>query len=81
MRPDLNRSVKSKIRSKWFTPIYKVGGKMVYSTCSMSPIEDEAVVAALIAKCDGAIRLVNIEFVPPVLRMVKNAYLEENCRH
>lgn len=41
--------------------LLKVGGRMVYSTCSMSPIEDEAVVAALIAKCKGAIRLVNIE--------------------
>lgn len=34
---------------------------MVYSTCSMSPIEDEAIVAALIAKCEGSVRLVNIE--------------------
>ena len=39
----------------------KVGGKMVYSTCSMSPIEDEAVVAALLKKCKGSVRLVNIE--------------------
>jgi len=29
----------------------------------MSPIEDEAVVAALIAKCGGAVRLVDIEYV------------------
>ena len=39
----------------------KVGGKMVYSTCSMSPVEDEAVVAALLNKCKGSVRLVNIE--------------------
>ena len=36
---------------------------MVYSTCSMSPIEDEAVLAGLLKKCKGAVRLVNIEYV------------------
>jgi len=28
--------------------LLKVGGRMVYSTCSMNPIEDEAVVAEVI---------------------------------
>jgi len=51
--------------------LLKVGGKMVYSTCSMSPIEDEAVVAALIAKCEGSIRLVNIEGKLPTLKYSK----------
>ena len=31
----------------------KVGGKVVYSTCSMNPIENEAVVAAAIDRCGG----------------------------
>ena len=31
----------------------KVGGRVVYSTCSMNPVEDEAVVAAAIEKCGG----------------------------
>ena len=31
----------------------KVGGRVVYSTCSMSPIENEAVVAAAIDRCGG----------------------------
>ncbi|KAI9786560.1 MAG: hypothetical protein M1816_007884 [Peltula sp. TS41687] len=31
----------------------KVGGRVVYSTCSMNPIEDEAVVAAAIDRCGG----------------------------
>jgi multisite-specific tRNA:(cytosine-C5)-methyltransferase len=37
----------------------KVGGRVVYSTCSMNPVEDEAVVAAAIEKCGGP-DLVNI---------------------
>lgn len=32
----------------------KVGGRVVYSTCSMNPIEDEAVVAAAIDRCGGS---------------------------
>ncbi|KAI9878957.1 MAG: hypothetical protein M1823_006890, partial [Watsoniomyces obsoletus] len=32
----------------------KVGGRVVYSTCSMNPVEDEAVVAAAIERCGGS---------------------------
>lgn len=34
----------------WFPglSLLKVGGRMIYSTCSMNPIEDEAVVAQVI---------------------------------
>ena len=32
--------------------LLRVGGKMVYSTCSLNPIEDEAVVAALLARAE-----------------------------
>ncbi|KAI4224684.1 MAG: hypothetical protein L6R36_004492 [Xanthoria steineri] len=31
----------------------KAGGRVVYSTCSMNPVEDEAVVAAAIERCGG----------------------------
>jgi multisite-specific tRNA:(cytosine-C5)-methyltransferase len=31
----------------------KVGGRVVYSTCSMNPIENESVVAAAIERCGG----------------------------
>lgn len=32
----------------------KVGGRVVYSTCSMNPVEDEAVLAAAIESCGGS---------------------------
>ncbi|KEF52333.1 uncharacterized protein A1O9_11573 [Exophiala aquamarina CBS 119918] len=32
----------------------KVGGRVVYSTCSMNPVEDEAVLAEAISRCGGA---------------------------
>jgi tRNA (cytosine34-C5)-methyltransferase len=33
--------------------LLRVGGRLVYSTCSLNPIEDEAVVAALVARADA----------------------------
>lgn len=37
----------------------RVGGRIVYSTCSMNPIEDEAVIAAVLARSAGRVRLVD----------------------
>jgi tRNA (cytosine34-C5)-methyltransferase len=34
-----------------------VGGKLVYSTCSLNPLEDEAVVASVLSVCDGAVHI------------------------
>ena len=35
------------------------GGVMCYSTCSLNPIENEAVVAALLRRCGGALELLD----------------------
>lgn len=34
---------------------------MIYSTCSINPLEDEAVVAALLLYCNGKLKLVDVE--------------------
>jgi tRNA (cytosine34-C5)-methyltransferase len=45
----------------------RVGGIMSYSTCSLHPIEDEAVVAALVTKCGGALEIVDCSELLPEL--------------
>jgi multisite-specific tRNA:(cytosine-C5)-methyltransferase len=41
--------------------LLKVGGKLSYSTCSLNPIENEAVVALILQKFGKSVRLVQIE--------------------
>ena len=48
--------------------LLRVGGRMVYSTCSMNPVENEAVVAALLRASGGALRLVDCSEQLPALR-------------
>uniref|UniRef100_A0A8C1ABY8 tRNA (cytosine(34)-C(5))-methyltransferase n=1 Tax=Cyprinus carpio carpio TaxID=630221 RepID=A0A8C1ABY8_CYPCA len=45
-----------------------VGGRMVYSTCSLNPIEDEAVIAALLEKSEGALELADASADLPGLK-------------
>jgi len=40
--------------------LLRVGGRIVYSTCSFNPVEDEAVVCAVLNECKGSIRLVDV---------------------
>jgi multisite-specific tRNA:(cytosine-C5)-methyltransferase len=35
----------------------KVGGRVVYSTCSMNPVENEAVVSSAIRRCGGLVKV------------------------
>ncbi|KAK0425499.1 hypothetical protein QR680_009237 [Steinernema hermaphroditum] len=48
--------------------ILAVGGLMVYSTCSLNPIEDEAVLAELLRHFDGTVELVDVSDKLPELK-------------
>jgi len=48
--------------------ILKVGGRIVYSTCSLNPIEDEAVIAGVLQRANGALRLVDVGDQLPELK-------------
>lgn len=37
------------------------GGRMVYSTCSLNPVEDEAVITALLQQADGGAELLDVQ--------------------
>ncbi|XP_065913229.1 RNA cytosine-C(5)-methyltransferase NSUN2-like isoform X2 [Dysidea avara] len=37
-----------------------VNGRLVYSTCSFNPVENEAIVAAVLKQCKGAVHLVDV---------------------
>ncbi|XP_020233288.1 tRNA (cytosine(34)-C(5))-methyltransferase [Cajanus cajan] len=47
--------------------LLKNGGRMVYSTCSMNPIENEAVVAEVLRRCGGSVELLDVSSELPQL--------------
>jgi len=48
--------------------LLEIGGRMVYSTCSFNPIEDEAVLARLLQETGDTVRLVEIKDKLPGLK-------------
>ncbi|XVE86813.1 hypothetical protein DITRI_Ditri18aG0064600 [Diplodiscus trichospermus] len=49
--------------------LLKVGGRMVYSTCSMNPVENEAVVAEILRRSGGSVELVDVsDELPQLIR-------------
>jgi len=54
----------------------KPGGRMVYSTCAITPEENEEVVAKLLKKKQGAIRLVSYKTKAPVQSGIKGEWNE-----
>lgn len=40
--------------------LLKVGGRCVYSTCSLNPIEDEAVISSVLKECKGNVKILDV---------------------
>ncbi|KAL6859067.1 hypothetical protein ACP4OV_018069 [Aristida adscensionis] len=47
--------------------LLKVGGRMVYSTCSMNPVENEAVIAELLRRSGNSVELLDVSYELPEL--------------
>ena len=48
-----------------------MGGRLVYSTCSLNPVEDEAVLAAALRSGKGCVKLLDVEGELPGLKYCK----------
>ncbi|KAH8958486.1 hypothetical protein BDL97_06G027000 [Sphagnum fallax] len=48
--------------------ILKVGGRLVYSTCSLNPVEDEAVVGEILRASGGSVELLDVSSELPELK-------------
>lgn len=52
-----------------------IGGRLVYSTCSFNPVENEAVVHRVLQETGDAVKLVDVEHMLPGLKFHKGMYV------
>ena len=57
--------------------LLKSGGRVVYSTCSMNPIENEAVVSSAIERCGGVSKVRLLDMSGHLPNLIRNPGLED----
>lgn len=50
--------------------LLSVGGRIVYSTCSLNPIENESVIHRILSETEGALKLVEVSDSLPGLKYI-----------
>lgn len=55
--------------------LLNVDGKLVYSTCSINPIENESVVHRILKEFDGVLELVDVSSVLPGLKYMPGGFI------
>lgn len=55
--------------------LLNVDGKLVYSTCSINPIENESVVHRILKEFDGVLELVDVSSVLPGLKYMSGGFI------
>ncbi|EME46093.1 hypothetical protein DOTSEDRAFT_70180 [Dothistroma septosporum NZE10] len=55
----------------------QVGGRVVYSTCSMNPVEDEAVVASAVERCGGSTKVKIVDCSDKLPGLVRSQGLKD----
>lgn len=55
----------------------KVGGRVVYSTCSLNPLENEAVVSSAIERCGGVAKVKLLDCSSELPALIRNQGLED----
>ena len=48
--------------------LLKVGGRVVYSTCSLNPIEDEAIISSVVRACGDSVEIMDVSDHYPTLK-------------
>lgn len=58
--------------------LLEIGGRLVYSTCSFNPIENEAVIHRILQETGDTVKLADVTAQLPGLKFKKGNFSQEN---